>query len=604
MDYAWSRGAVIVAAAGNDGLAEEYAPANCAHVIGVGATDAADSHPSFSNYGTNVEVVAPGVDIMSTDFEGNYFSTDATGTSVSSAFVSGLAGLVWSTGWGTSNQALVDRITHHADEIAGSGVQWKYGRINAKRAVGVDLTDAPQVVNDGSQGDSNWTNVLSELSANWSPVAGAAGYEYALGTTPGGTQLSGFTDVRGSTTVTRPGLALAQEATYYVSVRAYDIAGNRSNAANSNGITVDTTPPVVSMTAPADGAVVTASDQTQLDSAARVNLGATVGTGASGISRFGYETSMDGGNAWIPAGMWSPGTPYTATTSFTCNGAYLARAYAVDGAGNSTTSSAVLFTVDASPRVSGLWPSASLATNQIPLVMRASAANFGHTDAQLQFQLRPGGGSAWEDIGPPISLQACGLSSPVITSVTGQAGARTDGNYEARIVAYEPNPRQTIAAQVTFTIDTVAPDTTFTSYPSSGTQTSAVLAFAISETGGGFSCSLDGAPFAPCGPSVIVGPLAIGDHHFSAVAFDAAGNTDSTPAVVNWTVFSPPSGGGGGSGGGGSSGVGGGVAVGGTGRRRGTASTGRTSSITFTSATRNTSSCAATNSRCWTASKR
>jgi hypothetical protein len=49
--------------------------------------------------------------------------------------VSGLAGLVWATSWGTSNQAVVDRIKNTADRIPGTGTFWTSGRINAAAAV-------------------------------------------------------------------------------------------------------------------------------------------------------------------------------------------------------------------------------------------------------------------------------------------------------------------------------------------------------------------------------------------------------------------------------------------------------------------------------------
>ena len=138
IDYAWSRGAVIVAAAGNggsDGIGDPQAesPANCQRVLGVAATDQSDSRASFSNYGLDVDLAAPGKDILSTDYIGGYRTM--SGTSMAAPLVSGLAALVWTTGWGTSNQAVVDRIKATADRIAGTGSLWESGRINAWAAV-------------------------------------------------------------------------------------------------------------------------------------------------------------------------------------------------------------------------------------------------------------------------------------------------------------------------------------------------------------------------------------------------------------------------------------------------------------------------------------
>ena len=131
VDYAWSHGLVVVAGAGNTGANGALTPANCNHVLAVGATDQADARLSWSNYGSNVHVAAPGLNILSTDNTGGYVTM--SGTSMATPHVSGLAALVWSTGYGSSNQAVVDRITASADRVSGSA--WVYGRINAAAAV-------------------------------------------------------------------------------------------------------------------------------------------------------------------------------------------------------------------------------------------------------------------------------------------------------------------------------------------------------------------------------------------------------------------------------------------------------------------------------------
>ncbi|TME98850.1 MAG: hypothetical protein E6I52_16990, partial [Chloroflexi bacterium] len=102
IDYAWNHGAVIVAAAGNDGSRNVVAPASCSHVIAVGATDATDARAGFSDYGSAVSLAAPGVGILTTDIAGGYSTQD--GPSLAAAHVSGAAAAVWSTRWGTANQ--------------------------------------------------------------------------------------------------------------------------------------------------------------------------------------------------------------------------------------------------------------------------------------------------------------------------------------------------------------------------------------------------------------------------------------------------------------------------------------------------------------------
>jgi thermitase len=138
-NYAWSHGAVIVAAAGNGGATSgAIAPANCNNVIGVAATDSLDNRAGFSNVGNKVELAAPGVNIYSTvnpDLNGGALYEPFSGTSMASPHVAGVAALVWATSYGTSPAAVRDRLFNTADPIAGTGTFWTYGRLNAARAV-------------------------------------------------------------------------------------------------------------------------------------------------------------------------------------------------------------------------------------------------------------------------------------------------------------------------------------------------------------------------------------------------------------------------------------------------------------------------------------
>lgn len=138
VDYAWARNVVIVSAAGNgdtDGVGDPApeSPGNCNHVIAVGATDQNDQRASFSNYGLAVPLAAPGVAILSTDYFGGYRTV--SGTSPATPHVAGVAGLLWSTPYGTSNQAIVNRLLATADRITGTGSIWANGRVNAAAAV-------------------------------------------------------------------------------------------------------------------------------------------------------------------------------------------------------------------------------------------------------------------------------------------------------------------------------------------------------------------------------------------------------------------------------------------------------------------------------------
>ena len=131
IDKAWSQGMVIVAAVGNSGVSGAITPANCNKVIGVAASDQNDAKASFSNFGSGVDVTAPGVNILSTDYVGGYATF--SGTSMASPHVAGEAALIWTTPYNTGNQAVVDRIFQTANKnvLAGS----TYGRIDTYSSV-------------------------------------------------------------------------------------------------------------------------------------------------------------------------------------------------------------------------------------------------------------------------------------------------------------------------------------------------------------------------------------------------------------------------------------------------------------------------------------
>ncbi|GAQ17889.1 thermophilic serine proteinase precursor [Oceanobacillus picturae] len=131
VNYAWNNGSVVVAAAGNDGTSQQFQPASYANAIAVGAVDRNNNKASFSNYGTWVDVSAPGVDIAST-YPGNSY-TYMSGTSMASPYVAGQAALL--TGQGKSNAQVRAAIQNTADSVNGTGYYVRYGMINVLDSV-------------------------------------------------------------------------------------------------------------------------------------------------------------------------------------------------------------------------------------------------------------------------------------------------------------------------------------------------------------------------------------------------------------------------------------------------------------------------------------
>lgn len=140
INYAWSKGVVIVAAAGNSNSSSPNYPAYYTNAIAVAATDSNDKKASFSNYGSWVDVAAPGTSIYST-YKGNSYAT-LSGTSMASPFTAGAAALIWAKGICTTNNCVREHLEQTADQIAGTGSLWSRGRINAYSAV-TGVTSAP-----------------------------------------------------------------------------------------------------------------------------------------------------------------------------------------------------------------------------------------------------------------------------------------------------------------------------------------------------------------------------------------------------------------------------------------------------------------------------
>lgn len=135
-----SHNVVVCFAAGNDNndidTTPQY-PAVYSQVIAVGATDQKDHRASFSNYGTKVDVSAPGVNIYSTIPNNTYGFKD--GTSMASPHAAGAAALIWSRNRSLSNAQVRTLLENNCDNIDAKnpGFTGKLGkgRVNVYQSV-------------------------------------------------------------------------------------------------------------------------------------------------------------------------------------------------------------------------------------------------------------------------------------------------------------------------------------------------------------------------------------------------------------------------------------------------------------------------------------
>jgi subtilisin family serine protease len=163
VSYATARGAIIVAAVGNEAVdTATFGPVAVSGVVGVAATDQNDRRPAFGNWGQQVALAAPGVDIVSlrarsTDFVlvatrgkdytagANVVGADgwqfrASGTSFAAPLVAGAASLLLSQNPNLTREQVERMLVESADDIETPG--WDQftgaGRLNIARALKAD----------------------------------------------------------------------------------------------------------------------------------------------------------------------------------------------------------------------------------------------------------------------------------------------------------------------------------------------------------------------------------------------------------------------------------------------------------------------------------
>jgi hypothetical protein len=356
------------------------------------------------------------------------------------------------------------------------------------------------------------------ISANASDNVGVVGVQFILDGAPFGAEVTSAPYQRSWNTTT------ATNGTHSITATARDAAGNRTTA-TAVSVTVanpvpDTTPPSVSITAPANGATV--SGTLTISASASDNVGVV-----------GVQFILDG----APLGAEVASAPYQVSWTTGTNGLHAITATARDAAGNRTTATAISVTVanpvpDTTPPSVSITSPANGATVSGTLTISASASdNVGVVGVQF--------------ILDGAALGAEVTSAPYQMSWT----TRANGLHTITATARDAAGNRTTATAVSVTVANPVPDTTppnvSITAPANGATVSGTTTISANASDNigvvGVLFLVDGVAM---GSEVTSAPYQMmwntttatnGPHTITATARDAAGNRTSS-AVVSVTV--------------------------------------------------------------------
>ncbi len=148
--YGFEHGVIMVASTGNY-LTDVFFPASSVYTIAVSATDNVDEiwndGALGSNFGEEVDIAAPGVSIVSTIPDDRYEYGYATGTSMATPHISGVASLIWSVNPLLTADQVKQVLLTTAVDISDPGfdIYTGYGRVDAYAALAYALVNLPEM---------------------------------------------------------------------------------------------------------------------------------------------------------------------------------------------------------------------------------------------------------------------------------------------------------------------------------------------------------------------------------------------------------------------------------------------------------------------------
>ena len=278
VNYAWNKGSVVFAAAGNSSSNAPMYPAGCTNVVAVAATDYNNALASFSNYGSWVDLDAPGTNILTLMSGGVYGYW--SGTSFAAPIAAGVGALVLAAKPSLSASALVTLLEQNTDNI-GSSSTFGYGLVDAAKAVAA-AGSSPTVVPSVS---------ISAPSSN-ATVSGTVNVTGLAADSLGISSVSLLCDGHMVSSVAGGNFSIpfssssTTAGTHTLTVTAVDNGGNSGSSSVSINIpappppppppttpTLDTTPPTVQITSPLTGTRIPNNGNVTITATATDNVG-------------------------------------------------------------------------------------------------------------------------------------------------------------------------------------------------------------------------------------------------------------------------------------------------------------------------------------------
>ncbi|EYB68398.1 peptidase S8/S53 subtilisin kexin sedolisin [Deinococcus phoenicis] len=167
---------VVVAAGNSNDDANYYSPARAPQAITVGATTSTDARSSFSNYGTALDIFAPGSDITSTWIGSTTATNTISGTSMATPHVVGAVALILGANPSYTPAQVTSALVNNATTGKVTGVNGSVNRLLYTGTGGTAPTPTPAP-------GTTYTGSVSQGSSSWKP--GTGGFSYAGGTLRG-----------------------------------------------------------------------------------------------------------------------------------------------------------------------------------------------------------------------------------------------------------------------------------------------------------------------------------------------------------------------------------------------------------------------------------